>query len=268
MYDKHLHGILALLLALFLEPSLAAGSFPGRAAYPDVPVIELDELGRNQDSLTVVDVRSRFEFQTLHINGAHNIPLSSRDFVEQARALRQREGKPLVFYCNGHSCMKSYKATRRAMLAGMRDARCFDAGIFDWTLQFPDRASLLGKSPVSPDRIIRKEDFVKRLLPPEEFSKASMEDVVLLDIRDPEQREGIALFPGRQRSVPLDDIRRIEHYARRARERGIPLLAYDAVGKQVRWLQYHLEDLGLKEYYFMEGGAKGFFGWLRESYRR
>ncbi|MDX1803386.1 MAG: glycerol-3-phosphate 1-O-acyltransferase, partial [Alcanivorax sp.] len=37
------------------------------------------------------------------------------------------------------------------------------------------------------------------------------------------------------------------------------LLIYDAVGKQVRWLQYMLEAEGVKDYYFMQGGAKSFY---------
>lgn len=36
------------------------------------------------------------------------------------------------------------------------------------------------------------------------------------------------------------------------------LLVYDKVGKQVRWFQYYLEQQGLKDYYFLAGGAEGF----------
>ena len=33
------------------------------------------------------------------------------------------------------------------------------------------------------------------------------------------------------------------------------LLIFDAVGKQVRWLQYHLEDGGYSDYYFLAKGV-------------
>jgi len=31
---------------------------------------------------------------------------------------------------------------------------------------------------------------------------------------------------------------------------------YDKVGKQTRWFQYYLEQQGLKDYYFLAGGAE------------
>jgi len=33
---------------------------------------------------------------------------------------------------------------------------------------------------------------------------------------------------------------------------------YDKVGKQTRWFQYYLEQQGLKDYYFLAGGAEGY----------
>ena len=35
------------------------------------------------------------------------------------------------------------------------------------------------------------------------------------------------------------------------------MLIFDAVGKQVRWLQYHLEDNGYSNYYFLNKGVLG-----------
>ena len=51
-------------------------------------------------------------------------------------------------------------------------------------------------------------------------------------------------------------------YFERARKRGKTLLIYDEVGKQVRWLQYTLERYGIEQYYFMQGGAKGYYDML------
>ena len=44
---------------------------------------------------------------------------------------------------------------------------------------------------------------------------------------------------------------------------GQPLLVYDESGKQVRWLQYHLDEKGIKNYNFMKGGVKQYFKSLR-----
>ena len=37
------------------------------------------------------------------------------------------------------------------------------------------------------------------------------------------------------------------------------LLVYDQTGKQVQWFQYYLESKGVKDYYFMKGGAQAHF---------
>ena len=42
------------------------------------------------------------------------------------------------------------------------------------------------------------------------------------------------------------------------------LFIYD--GKQVRWLQYYLEQQNAGEYYFMEGGAAAFYKIPNENF--
>lgn len=44
------------------------------------------------------------------------------------------------------------------------------------------------------------------------------------------------------------------------RYRNQTLLIFDQVGKQVRWLMYHLEVAGMKDYYFLDKGANGVIG--------
>ncbi|MEK7816390.1 MAG: hypothetical protein AAB294_06180, partial [Pseudomonadota bacterium] len=44
----------------------------------------------------------------------------------------------------------------------------------------------------------------------------------------------------------------------RAKKEKKTLLVYDQVGKQVQWFQYYLESRGLKDYYFMKGGAQAY----------
>jgi len=54
----------------------------------------------------------------------------------------------------------------------------------------------------------------------------------------------------------LDKTKKLERYLNKALSEDKILLAYDQAGKTVRWLQYQLEKKGIKNYYFMEGGAK------------
>ena len=74
--------------------------FPGRSLekYTMVPVIELEDLHRRRDEFTVVDARSSFEFDTLRIKGAVNIPVTAEDFELAVRELREQTGKPIAFH--------------------------------------------------------------------------------------------------------------------------------------------------------------------------
>ena len=113
--NKWLLSLLA-VLATALPLTLSANTdaeFPGRPLYPEVSVIVLDELFRRLDEVIVVDVRSAYEYETLRVKGAINIPLSSKTFVSRMRKLRMSDTRPIVVYCNGKTCMKSYKAARK-----------------------------------------------------------------------------------------------------------------------------------------------------------
>jgi len=248
------------LLLLLSKVGIAAEEFPVRALFPKVKTIELEDLNNRFDSVVIIDVRSGYEYQTLHIKGAKHLALNNPDFVAALQQLRKKEQRPLVFYCNGHTCKKSYKATQKAMQGHIENVFAFDAGIFDWTKAHPEKAVLLGKSPVDPKRLLSKEKLNQHMLEPETFGERIGDNTIVLDIRDRNQRNAIKLFPMQQHAVPLDN-NEMQAYVDKAKREGKTLLVYDAVGKQVRWLQYYLEEQNVPRYYFMKGGAKGFLNY-------
>lgn len=256
-------GTLALVLAL---PGVVVANddYPLRAQYKDVPLISLEDLHANLDKVTVVDVRSVFEYSVLHIKGALNVPVADIRFPILIKEMRESGGKPLVLYCNGHTCEKSYKAGRLAHHAGIDDARTYDGGIDDWAHAYPDLTVLLDQPLGSADRLISKDKLNKHMLSPEEFSKR-VTSAVVVDIRSPLERAGLGLFIGRERNVQLDQPHRLDRMIDRARERELPLLVYDNAGREVPWLQYYLEERGVKDYWFMRGGAKAFFSFLENG---
>lgn len=250
-----LKKIIVLLLLFSLSCSIYANEgFPGREKYPDVPYISLDDLytGYMNNEYTIVDVRSKFEYSIIKINKAVNVPLSQDDFLQNITALANKTGKPLIFYCNGRRCIKSYKA---AVASKLSNVFVFDAGVFEWTIKYPEEAYLLNKTPVDPKHLISKSDLKKHFVPLKEF-ESLIKDSVLIDVRDLGQRRGSGLFLLADKSVPLDNTKKLERYLNKALNSNKKLLAYDQTGKQVRWLQYYLEEKGIKEYYFMKGGAK------------
>lgn len=253
-----------------LAMSAADNDFPGRThkKYNKVPYIEIADLKTRFNEVVIVDARSRFEFDTLRIKGAINIPIALPSFDNDVLELRQKTHKTIVFYCNGHTCMKSYKATKRALKLGVRDVLAYDAGIFDWSRAYPDNAILLGKSPIDVGDIIPKKQFIAHLLDPDTFSdRATLkrQAVIVLDIRDKFQRAAVGFFPGQERWVSLNKIEKVYSYLRKAKLNNKTLFIYDEVGKQVRWLQYALERAGVRDYYFMEKGATAYYDMITDA---
>lgn len=261
--------ILLVLLALPLAAAPKKVEFPGRDLYPLVSFIEIEDLYKRLNEVVVVDVRSAYEYQTLRVKGAINIPLSSPAFVERMRKLRSKEVKPIVVYCNGRTCMKSYKAALKCAVNKIENVYSYDAGVMDWARTYPDQAQLLGKSPVKRNKLISKKEFKQHLLSPDAYGEeVATSSAIVLDVRDRFQREGLSLFVGRERRAYLDDKRSLDRYINKAKRENKTLLVHDAAGKQVRWLQYYLKDKGVKSYYFMQGGTAAYYDQLKEEFIR
>jgi len=257
----HMKTIIFLCFAAFLTPTMALAQtddYPGRATYPSIMVLESEQLNAQFNDVIIVDVRSKYEYDTLHINNAVNIPLNNVGFTRELEAL-QAGSRAIVFYCNGHSCYKSYKACNSATSAGISNVYAYDSGVFDWARAYPDRATLLGKTPVNTARLISKQALEKKLLKPAEFSARISDKTVILDIRDARQRGLVELFPYRQQNISLDKNKEMERFLNRIKRSGKTLLVYDEAGKQVGWVQYYLVEKGIRNYYFMRGGVKQFF---------
>ena len=250
------------LISLLLPVWAQSSEYPGRTTYPKVEVYETSQLNTSFNDVIVVDVRSSFEFNTLHINNAINIPLNSRKFVKRVKQL-QSGGKQIIFYCNGHSCYKSYKAATKARKARIPNVFAYDSGIFDWANAHPEKATLLGKTPVNTNRLLGKQDLKKYMLDPVDFSAKIDDQSIILDIRDSVQRGLLELFPYRQKNIPMENLKELNDFLNAVKKSGKTLLVYDEAGKQVRWLQYYLENKGISEYFFMAGGVKKFFTTLK-----
>ncbi len=237
--------------------------FPGRKTYAHVPYITIGQLYAEYDNTIIIDARSAFEYETLRILSAVSIPLSLRnsEFTKKLQLLRNdNPEKKIVFYCNGHTCMKSYKATHRAKVdAKVDNVYAFDAGIFDWATAHPDKATLLEETPVDINKLISKSKYKEHMLPALDFINQADDDTIILDVRSRHQREGIYIFSGYENIVALEDKILLNKHIEQAKKENKKLFIYDAVGKQVRWLQYYLEQQNAGPYYFMKGGIQAFF---------
>ena len=253
----------------YAADAAAPGAFIGRSLFPTVKWIGLEELYKKKDTIQIVDVRSNYEFATLHIKQAVNIPLANKQqFIEDVRKLRAASPEPIAFYCNGRACLKSYEAVMAAQSADVGNVFSYDTGVLDWAKQYPDETVLLGKSPLDPKRLLTKETFEQHSLSGPEFEQHIGAKAIVLDVRDIFQQEATKLFPSVQHSVPLDNAA-LTHYVNQANREGKTLLIYDATGQQVRWLQYFLEAENVKSYYFLKGGARAYYdAMLKEMLER
>lgn len=86
--------------------------------------------------LSIIDARIDSEFHEGHLPGAVNI--FDGDFDAKRHLLPQQKDHPLLFYCNGPKCRKSYESAKRALAGGYKNVYWFRGGIPEWTRQgFP-----------------------------------------------------------------------------------------------------------------------------------
>jgi len=246
---------LACLVILSTGSPRPAGAedFPLRPYYPEVPFIDTNDLLDIYDSTTIVDIRSRFEYDVAKINKAELLPLTEKDFADKLEQVRGKASlTPMVFYCNGHTCAKSYQAAQLALSLGFSNVYAYDGGIFDWINAAPDMATLMGETPARSEQIISGDEFKEYQLDFAEFAEAAAKpDTIVIDIRDPFQRQLAPRIEG-VRNIPLDPLLDLV-VSRIWTEK--KLLFFDAVGKQVRWLQYFLKSYGYFDYAFLRGGV-------------
>lgn len=256
---KRLFWALLLVLTGVVHPlaNAANDEYPYRVRYPDVAVMTTEELGKRYNEVLVIDVRSKYEYDTLHIKGSVNVPLKV-GFGEKMVQLREKHNKPFVFYCNGKTCVKSYDAALLAAKARLENIYAYDAGIFEWAKAQADKTALLGVSPVAPDKLISSDTFKSHQLSPKDFSARVGDKSQVLDVRDRRQRDS-ALFPFKEERAQLDELKKIDTVIQAALAQKKTLLVYDETGKQVQWFQYYLESKGVKDYYFMKGGSQAHF---------
>lgn len=266
---KGITFILAFLLSTtLLSAAPSTPEFPGREKYPEVKVVEKTQLLNMMKKVVIIDARSPLEFKTLRIKGAQNIPVSRKDFVEKVKELRTKTTKPIVFYCNGRTCMKSYIASRKCINAKIKNVSAYDAGMFDWAKTYPNQAELFGVSPVKAADIIPSAKLRARSLSPQKFgynifNKGASN--VVLDVRDKFQRGAAGLYPGKETWISMNNEARLNDFIYKAKQDNKTIYIYDEVGKQVRWLQYALNSANMKNYYFMKKGAKGYYSVLMKE---
>lgn len=159
---------LALVTAVAL-PALAADDFK------TVSTERLKDMLDEKKPLTLVDARTKDEYQEAHIVGAVNI--TEKEFDKSAVLLPSDKGALLVLYCNGIKCGKSKKVAAKAKEAGYTNLLLYSEGYPVWEekglpiVAGPDHAKKVATTKIVP------ADLAKLL-------KEKKDAYVLVDVRD------------------------------------------------------------------------------------
>ncbi|MBI1423347.1 MAG: rhodanese-like domain-containing protein [Gammaproteobacteria bacterium] len=261
----HFFVSLVLLWGVAVQAQAAGDQeFPNRKLYPELSYISLDELATHYDNYIVIDVRSPFEYHTLHSQNALNIPRTDDDFAERVQQLRsQYPDKPIALYCNGKSCKQSYKAGRKCYQHKIPNVHVYDQGINDWARAHPDKSVLIGRAPVDPRKLLSEADLQAHMIDYNKFAEiANSSNTVILDVRDPLDREGVGLFVGQEQRADYRHIKQIDGILDDAQRSGKTVLIYDNAGTEVVWLMYHMIDKNISKYYFLKGGMRQYYAEL------
>jgi rhodanese-related sulfurtransferase len=96
--------MLFIVLLLMLQAAhVDAAEFPGRSLpeYKGLKTIEIDELhqGLQNGKVSVVDVRSKLEFDTIHIKDALHAAVTGKEFTDTMKEISiKAPGKKIAFY--------------------------------------------------------------------------------------------------------------------------------------------------------------------------
>ena len=78
-----------------------------------------------------IDVRSPRLYARRHIPGVHHLDLKDV-FDEQSLAAVAARDEPIVIYCSGVKCSRSYRASEKAVSWGYSKVFYFRGGVADW----------------------------------------------------------------------------------------------------------------------------------------
>lgn len=98
--------VIVLIAILMLSATVSAIEFLARydPRYLSLTFIDTDDVYQEylQDKAVIVDVRSKLEYETIHVKGSVHIPVGSYLFEKEVKALAEENpGKKIIFYCNG-----------------------------------------------------------------------------------------------------------------------------------------------------------------------
>jgi rhodanese-related sulfurtransferase len=245
-------------IILYSSCSAWATNFPYRDKFPEIKTIELAELksGYASGEYLIIDVRSKAEFEAIHIKGAINLPYAELKFISRLqKKASENADKKIVVYDNGINCIKCYKAAEDALYALVKNVIAFDGGISSWAKAYPAETTFMGKElKKNSKQLFSSFQLNARKITFDLFKeKSTNEAAVVIDARDPIQKTHE--LPGLEKSLHLPVDKLVNNIISKGHMQEKELLIFDQVGGQVNWLMYYLTENGYTNFYFLKGGT-------------
>lgn len=121
------------LLALFISTVTFAEETPTTLAGTTVITAEdLLDLSDTKADLVIVDARVQSDYDKSHIPGVVRLVNTETTETTLATVIPSKI-TPVIFYCNGPSCKRSYESAGIAVASGYSNVYWFRGGIAEWT---------------------------------------------------------------------------------------------------------------------------------------
>lgn len=210
------------------------------------------------DFAHLVDCRSRFEYDVLHMKNSVHIPVATmlRDDLERLRG--KDLTRPIVFYGNGEGCSESRAAFMQEGRWGYQNIFVYRSGIFNWAKERPETVLIFGEIPggVAQQRLFAPGHYLEECLTVRQFLIAVQQPgVMVVDIRDVAERQSFSIELPNLHHYSFDHLVKLIKGGSR-KVAGEKMYILDSCGMQSQWLQYILDDHNM-DYAFLEGGAVG-----------
>jgi len=244
--------------------------YPNRQYYPQLSYITTKQMinAVNADKYNVIDARPVLAFDTLHVKEAANIEPGDKQFKEKLMNIIKKNDKPVVFYCGGLACLKSYKASAKAIKilnaqSIKRDVLTYDSGISAFAHASPEWVLKNGKEISADNPLLDLKKLKKHAKNSEEFVNMVNNDknkqYVILDIRESSQKLLHKLFMFKnEKKITLLKPEKMIVFLNKIKGSGQTLMIYGSVEKQIETLYPLIKTSGNKKWFYLEGGEKAY----------
>ena len=211
-----------------------------------------------------------------NIKKAINIHSGDKEFITKLMAAIKKNSKPIIFYCGGLACKKSYKASKITKNEFVkrnikREVFTYDSGITAFAYAKPEFVLKNGKD-VSPDNpLLDIKKLKKHAKEAEDFINLVNSDrnnqYIILDVREKKQQMLRKLFMfKREKKLTVLQPEKLIEFFNEVKSSGRTLMIYGSVEKQIESIFPLVKTSGIKKWFYLEGGEVAYSNYMVKQY--